>query len=937
MVSLRRLCTPIEAYEAGKFLLNSPLARHLARLPDFPTKPQKSQSSIFLSPAPLLNEIAFQKVRIEGNVDKIVDFFHHVAKLNEAVFSKKPSLVAEYINKIRDRFGYSLFMLNKVISIKYLYYEDGDVQSAVQSYLVLYNNPRRDIIAVILEDFVDPTRSYAVTRHTVHRYIRQNRFGDMVERVLTSQLCPPVGSKEEASGALQAYGMHSVIDAQFFLWTRRPYLNGLIASGDRRLLDEAIVPIVADAISSSAIGFEPSLFEEPGDAAPFNEFTLLRHSGGWLEYEKVRSHRYAVERALGHRLDGADVLRSFPVNIDETVIRQATLHELWDGAYNGSLNLAEIDPATGGHLHRVVGLMQIIDDGQRVFDFDGACLLSLLNKTLDVAILTRASELSSFLSVRRDDKLYQYLKAALINDCEETAIAGHVLRKTTQAVIMERFDSIVDFMKFLYSSGKHVGDHFYATCNETFLVQLYQLFATANDVVEARAQLLEAYGTIAEDQEAIDRAKSLRLELKLSKVRDDIDDNRIYIDPLRFHQWLMEKLGDDLRAAIPILTEWSQKITTGEDLNNPITLLQNPELRIAKVLDTAYHEFCTNKFFGVDSYIGRRIRHGTLKGVMISEVKSILEEATATLRSTELAGFFAGWFAQYEKAISQIGGEILQLHSESKNRGGIVATIGTSGKIQTARLAVRDTVLALEQENPVQKALATIQEYCWRLLETDLLRIRADIERIRSESLLIDPTALPAGEGSRAHVTDLVRKLNECVQRKFTTLTLWLTQPKNVSPSATLSLLFNAVLVEVKEQIPGFNPRISVAEESSLDLYGHRYHYVYDLLYVLVYNAGKHGKNNGVISFDVNMIRAANSVQITIGSDLRDDEYQCDVERKVQAAMDAEIENAFKVDVFSGIRKVRSLAAHLEEFKQFDVSYSQRRIYFSATLAITPL
>ncbi|NUL18070.1 hypothetical protein HUN27_14570 [Agrobacterium tumefaciens] len=932
MANLRRMCSPGEAYEAGKFLRTSPLARRLTQLPDFPDLPQKPSTSVYLPTAPLVTELAFARVRVEHQRTTLIEFFDAVRVLNGAVFHRDHGQVVASIDAIRREFGYSIFMLNKVVSIKYLFGDNEDIQSAVQAYLVSYNSPRRDVVAVILEDVVDPTRSYAMTRKTVHGYIKQERFGPMVAAVLASNLCPILSTREEASAALQAHGINSIVDLQFFLWSREPFLAGLLDEAGRPHLSRAIPTDVAAAIALSAQDFDAGIFGEVGvENRAFDEFTLLQHSNGWLEYPEVRAHRFAVERAIGHRLDGEATARFVPGYVTETPVEEVTLRDLWEGEYVGEIEIGKIGPANGGYLHRVIGLMRIIDKGEQSFDYDGECLLSLLNKTLDVALLATSSELSSFLSARRRDSLYQYLRAALISDREETAIAGHMLRKTTQAVVLERFGSIVAFMEYLYQYGSHVGAHFSATCSEPFLVQLYDLFATANEVVEAHAQLLEAYGRIEGNNDAVDRAKALRLELKLSKVRDDIDDNRIYIDPLRFHQWLIEKLGDDLRAAIPLLAEWAQKVTTGDDLSNPITLLQKPDLRIAKILDTAYHEFCTNKFFGVDSYIGRRIRHGTLKGVMLTEVRSMLDDASVNFRSPDVANFFNNWYARYERLITSIGSDVLQLHTETKNKGGIVATI--SNKVPTARVAVVDIALALAQEAPVQKAVATIQEYCWRLLEVDLLKIRAEIERLRTETLMIDPAALPVTELNRASATDLARRLNECVQRKFATLSLWLTQPKNISPSATLSLLFNAVLVEVKEQLTDFQPILEITEESNLDLYGHRYHYVYDLLYVLVYNAGKHGKCDGRLSFDVT-IDAGNNVTVRVGSDMKETDRVEEVTAKIRQAMEAEIENAFKVDVFSGIRKVRSLEAHLDEFKEFRATVDGRRVYFSATLAL---
>lgn len=937
MIRLRRECNPVEAYEVASFLKWSPLNKSLGMLPDFPARPVRAGATIFLTPTSLPNELAFQRVMLEANATKLCRFFEAVGKLNTAVFSRRPADIAKYIDAIRKEYGFSYYLLNKVISIKYLFPNDDPLQVAVQNYLVAYNKPKREIVAVVLEDCVDPTRSYALTRKTVSGYLRDNRFGPSATRIITSQLRVIPENEEDASGALQASAMNSVIDAQFYLWSRSHYLKELLGKQGRHL-ELAVAPDVANAISRSAIGFDQSIFEDSeNDGGGFDEFNLLRHSNGWMEYQQVALYRCAVERAFGKRLDGSNTSRRFTLNPAEPIVKPASLIQLSEGSYSGSINLQSIDPSTGGYLHRVIGLMQVIDRGNEQFDFAGEQLLALLNKTLDVPMLANSSELSSFMSARRNDTLYQYLRAAVIKDCEETARSEHMLRKATQAVIRDRFGDITDFLKFLYASGRHVGGHFYGTCSEPFLVQLYGLFDTANDVVEARARLLEVYGSLEGNDDAIDRAKALRLELKLSKVRDDIDDNRIYIDPLRFHQWLIETLGDDLRAAIPVVSEWSQNITSGADLSNPIALMENPELRLGKILDVAYHEFCANKFFGVDSYIGRRIRHGTLKGVMVTEIKSILDDAALQTNAPELVGFFQSWFEKYEKVIAIIGDEILQLREEGKSSGGIVPSIAVNNKLAIARLAVMDIATALEHESPVQYAISAIQDHCWRLLETDLLRIRAEIQKMRSDQLLIDLAAIPSGDGNQAVSTELARKLNEAVQRKFTTLCLWLSQPKNVSPSATISLLFNAVLIEVAEQNPGFKPLVAADDILPLELYGHRYHYVYDLLYVLVNNAGRHGKKDGVLSFDVEVDSTGTTARIVVGSDICEDETMDEVREMIDSAMRAEVEDAFKIDKFSGIKKIRAIEAHLSEFKNFKVSYEGRRIFFSAELALTAM
>ncbi|WP_207636114.1 hypothetical protein, partial [Clostridium tunisiense] len=47
-----------------------------------------------------------------------------------------------------------------------------------------------------------------------------------------------------------------------------------------------------------------------------------------------------------------------------------------------------------------------------------------------------------------------------------------------------------------------------------------------------------------------------------------------------------------------------------------ITLNEQSEGMIAQIAKDAFDQFCLNTEFGIESYLGRRIRHNTLDGVM---------------------------------------------------------------------------------------------------------------------------------------------------------------------------------------------------------------------------------------------------------------------------------------------------------------------------------
>ena len=69
-------------------------------------------------------------------------------------------------------------------------------------------------------------------------------------------------------------------------------------------------------------------------------------------------------------------------------------------------------------------------------------------------------------------------------------------------------------------------------------------------VFEARAKLLDSDGRRFDEPSAFERAKALRLDQKLRKIRGEIDDNRVYVDSLRFGQWLQDNQIKNLSVAL---------------------------------------------------------------------------------------------------------------------------------------------------------------------------------------------------------------------------------------------------------------------------------------------------------------------------------------------------------------------------------------------------
>ena len=93
--------------------------------------------------------------------------------------------------------------------------------------------------------------------------------------------------------------------------------------------------------------------------------------------------------------------------------------------------------------------------------------------------------------------------------------------------------------------------------------------------------------------------------------------------------------------------------------------------------------------------------------------------------------------------------------------------------------------------------------------------------------------------------------LNSSVQYRFDGVRSWFTRPTNISPSASVALLCRAVLNEIKTRYPDFEPSIEISGADEVELIGHRFHYFYDAIYVLIDNAAKHGVRNGRLLIEV--------------------------------------------------------------------------------------
>lgn len=113
------------------------------------------------------------------------------------------------------------------------------------------------------------------------------------------------------------------------------------------------------------------------------------------------------------------------------------------------------------------------------------------------------------------------------------------------------------------------------------------------------------------------------------------------------------------------------------------------------------------------------------------------------------------------------------------------------------------------------------------------------------------------------------------------------------------------MVTEVKQSFPNFQPDTSFDEDHDIELIGGAYHVLYDALYVIVFNAAKHGKNAGSVyrNFTIERDELSALVRVKFDSEICDSSSEFTINQLLKVDLDdAEIDTAQTVENLSGIK-----------------------------------
>jgi hypothetical protein len=392
------------------------------------------------------------------------------------------------------------------------------------------------------------------------------------------------------------------------------------------------------------------------------------------------------------------------------------------------------------------------------------------------------------------------------------------------------------------------------------------------------------------------------------------------VDAARFDEWINDELVQELNMLFTSMVH-SNSFADGE---NDI-LMQSVE--------KAYFSFCSNNKFGIASYLGRRIRHGTFKGHLYSGVVGVenLPKFARLFEDPQFVIRWQQWKLAYESKIDDIIRHRLHIESKSKREGLMKPTAKGVNKQDIAIACAKSLVKHyIEHKSTIGFSLI-FTEYCWRIAEVDLRSVSSYLKGQKTSLLMQDLLyELSSSQVNRDLAKDFGRELTYLINEKLKTMHGWFKKPVSVAPKASLSLLYRAVVAEVKLYFPALEVDTEYEENEDVEIMGGAYHVLYDALYVVVYNAAKHGRAKGLIERSFEIQRSPNDssgvVVVRLSSEIAESACEALVNERLQVLPGADIDNAQLSEERSGIRKLHQLQSADLNFNLLQISCENRRV-----------
>ena len=431
--------------------------------------------------------------------------------------------------------------------------------------------------------------------------------------------------------------------------------------------------------------------------------------------------------------------------------------------------------------------------------------------------------------------------------------------------------------------NRHLVSYFLSNVCDLPTLELLPGIDGSRQALKARSLVLRIAAQLTERSSAqlISEAESIDSALEVDSALDLLDDSKVYVDEEPLLTLASKELAPDFERYKQLVAAGVGEATSLEELLRNVrqqsgTVFQIPkneaEDLLLQIMETLRAKFVDDPVNGLDSVIGRRIRHGTISG----ELRGTLEQLTligqrprtgADYDAPEFAvklgaeleprvrkainSAFARFSLAIDSLVAQLRDEVFRCAPSGRLKPAFELTINPFAVAVARSMASQcDTVNQFAREcfeifwfalsSSVERERPTVDDFIKRSLRDIFGKLSHDLKNIG----VTDSTALAK-----------VQQASEQLQYNASLIASWIRVPRLNLEGRTypLPLVFDVALALVKSKRSGFEPRITSRIDASVQLDAHGFPFVHDALQIALDNIAQHSG-----------IKAGNSVDVAI-------------------------------------------------------------------------
>lgn len=838
--------------------------------------------------------------KINNNESKILIVMQSYIELVHCILKFDFEKCLEIGVAIKNKNGVSLCLLRMFYFIRYYL----DQMEEMECLLSKVDGFIRDLTVVsigyvddVIKELINPRVDYFNVVKTIEASDKAG-FKYYIASDFVSSL---FRSEEEFMEKLKSYHSVSLIDAYIYLMSMGRLKVGFIDSA----IEKINKPLVSafKTLSELEVDFEKYMIEDE-DKRDLDFFRIcflfIENNVAW-NYKLVHSSLYCMNNSVMPQRF------SFEFDCIEKYFKDVgSLRDISVGN-NGGLSWGKYCRKKSGCLENSSALLYLLERNDGQLKDEAEDFMRLMSSTSEIGVITPRSYLERLLSSTENKELKIVIYCLMLIK-EDNQIVDYDLRELLQEVVRENYESnVLSLVKKVRSVSESVSDHLVQMLDEIFLNKLYDLVDIPNKALEERAKILEWYGEVNNSSEIRERAKNIRVDIQINKEKGYIDDSRIYVDPNKMIHWVNDNIIKDFTLLLE--SEADLNILTHDinwnSLKGSFSLYDQIGILILQV----YREFCENNLFGIASYLGRRIRHGTLRGTALKgydEIRNDIRYETL-FEDKSFLHCYEQYMADYSSILRDLINDKIHIKNKRKPKGLISYSLDSANKKSIASYMMVEIISSYAKIGSAMKAPYIMLDYCWRLIKDDLESVKKELMLSKKELGLFSFDSNGTFYGKQRNlIKELCKEMNANTEERFRIMTSWFSKPSFVSPTAELKMLFKAVIAEVKEINTDFDPEVNIETSESILIEGGTYFVIYDSLYVVIMNAAKYGNSSGVLNFRPKL-KGDGLIYIEIESEIKEQDDVGFIEKRIKKFLDKSCEDAHVVEGESGISKLRRL------------------------------